>query len=108
MAGLDTRTEAILDQPSSLSDGRSNNGEVGPRTEQICTRLMVRVVPVARCDEDAGIDAEHDRSDAACELLLGGGAASAVDVERFGITRLTDPDERFEWIVVEFGDEPVT
>ena len=45
---------------------------------------MVRFVPVAGCDEDAGIDEEHARSDAACELLLGGGAASAVDVERFG------------------------
>jgi hypothetical protein len=53
------------------------------------------------------VSRRSDRPDATCELLLGGGAAGAVDVERVGITRLTDPDGRFEWIAVEFGDEPL-
>jgi hypothetical protein len=38
-ARLGVGTEAILDQPSNLSDSWSNNREVGPRTEQFCTRL---------------------------------------------------------------------
>ena len=68
---------------------------------------MIRFVPIAGSDEDAGVDEEHSGSDAAGELLLGPNASGAADVERFRISRRTDTDEGFEWIVIEFGDEAV-
>jgi len=68
---------------------------------------MVRFVPVTGSDEDAGVNEEHGRSNAACKLLLSGRAACASSVERLRITRRTDSDEGFEWIVVEVSDEAI-
>jgi len=106
-ARLGTWPEPIFDRPRRLRNNRSDDREVSPRTEQGSARLMIRFVPITGSDEDAGVDEEHARSDAACELLLSSGATGAVDVERFRITRRTDADEGFEWIVVEFGDEAI-
>jgi len=68
---------------------------------------MVRFVPVTRSDEDASVNEEHGRSNAACEHLLSGRTARASRVERLRITRRTDSDKGFEWTVVEFSDEAI-
>jgi len=68
---------------------------------------MIGFVAITSSDEDAGVDEQHGCSDAACELLVGCRAPSAANIEGFRLTRRTDADEGFEWIVIEFGDEAI-
>ncbi len=99
--------EPILDQPCRLGHDRSCDGEIGSGPKKNAARLMIRFVAITSSDEDAGVDEQHGCSDAACELLVGCRAPGAANIEGFWVTGRTDPDEGFEWIVVEFGDESV-
>ena len=61
--------EPIPDQPGGLSHGRGRDCEISAFPEKISARLMIRFVPIAGSDEDAGVDEEHSGSDAAANFF---------------------------------------